>query len=758
MKHFLLLTFCWVCPFAKLWAQINPGVITGRIITTDGKAFSGANIVLEPNGPGQSAKTDGSFSIKVSPGTYTLHVSGVGVDKMERSIQINAGETLSLENLIVKERPLPLQDVVVTGQMEAQSLKNSVYQVRTIDYERIRLRGATNIQTVLNTELGMRFTNDPATGTSDVELMGMSGQNVKILLDGVPMVDRGGTRESLGQIDINTIERIEIVEGPMSVIYGTDALAGVINIISKKGASDANFTISARMQEETVGKEYHALSQNGIHSQNLGFTWQRRKIQLAGNFTRNDFGGWQGDSSGRKKAWMPKSQNLYTASVGYNSEKWNIWYRFNGTDETINSLGYVFGTKAGDTDYISKRWFHQAQGQFKLNEKLHFNAALSYTDYSRRTLNTQIDFETGKRTLALGASQDKSIFTTAFFRGTSAYKVSPKITLLAGIEVTNNNSSGDRILGSPTINEYAVFLAPEIKLTPKIKLSPGLRLLKNSVYEAPPVIPSLNGKIVLNKKLDLRFGYASGFRSPALRELYFKFKDASHDIIGNENLKAEYSNSFNSSMVIQLAEKPDLRLSTTLGTFYNVFHDQITTGTVPGNASVSSYFNLDLFKTKGVTLENKLYWKNITATLGSAYIARYNRLSESPLELGNTPQFTWAPEININILYAFNRLGSTINLFYKYTGKRPTYQVITLPGQEQSARLAETEGYQMADLTVTKTVTKYVNLMGGVRNLFNITNILSTSQGTGAHDPGNSIPTSYGRSFFLGLTINWSKN
>ena len=70
---------------------------------------------------------------------------------------------------------------------------------------------------------------------SNVEMMGMSGRNMKILLDGVPLVDRSDLKEGLNQIDINTVERIEIVEGPMSVVYGTDALAGVINIITKKG-------------------------------------------------------------------------------------------------------------------------------------------------------------------------------------------------------------------------------------------------------------------------------------------------------------------------------------------------------------------------------------------------------------------------------------------------------------------------------------------------------------------------------------------
>src|SRR4051812_35201402 len=141
-----------------------------------------------------------------------------------------------------------LNDVVVTGQYKPQSLKNSVYQVRTITREYIQQRGATSILGVLDYELGVRFSNDATLGETDVELMGMSGANVKVLLDGVPLADRGSTRQSLTQIDVNTIERIEIVEGPMSVVYGTDALAGVINIITKKN-SNSTLSLYARIQE-----------------------------------------------------------------------------------------------------------------------------------------------------------------------------------------------------------------------------------------------------------------------------------------------------------------------------------------------------------------------------------------------------------------------------------------------------------------------------------------------------------------------------
>ena len=226
-----------------------------------------------------------------------------------------------------------LKEVVVTGEYQPQSLRNSVYRTRVINSERIRLRAATNVQQVLNTELGFRFSNDMTLGTSDVMLMGMSGRNVKILLDGVPMIDRGDTRESLNQIDINSIERIEIVEGPLSVSYGTDALAGVINIITKRAVKET-LSLNARVQEETVGDEYSAFSKKGSHLQHVGASWQNKGWSALGGVTHNDFNGFNTAAALATAAqiatdinrWKPKEQWLGNGRLGYNSDKLNVWY------------------------------------------------------------------------------------------------------------------------------------------------------------------------------------------------------------------------------------------------------------------------------------------------------------------------------------------------------------------------------------------------------------------------------------------------
>src|SRR5258708_4997746 len=124
-----------------------------------------------------------------------------------------------------------LGEIVVTGQYKPQSVKNSVYQVKVITREKNQKTGASKLQDVINNKLNIRFAQDNATGGSGISMLGLKGQNVKILVDGLPMTGRQGTSNEIdiNQVDINSIERIEIIEGPMSVIYGADALGGVIN-------------------------------------------------------------------------------------------------------------------------------------------------------------------------------------------------------------------------------------------------------------------------------------------------------------------------------------------------------------------------------------------------------------------------------------------------------------------------------------------------------------------------------------------------
>jgi outer membrane receptor for ferrienterochelin and colicins len=658
-------------------------------------------------------------------------------------------------------KPKDLQEVVVTGQYRPQSVKNSVYQVRVINAQRIAVSGATNVQQVLHDQLGFRFTNDNTLGTSDVQLLGMSGRNVKILLDGVPMVDRGDTRESLNQVDINTIDRIEIVEGPLSVSYGSDALAGVINIITKKNTKD-NLSVTARVQEETAGDEYYPFSYKGVHMQSLGIGWTRKQWGITGGLSHQEAAGWGGDEFGRGKTWKPKEQWFANFKVGFSNDVFSIYYRLDALGEEIRNRQPINTStyKAIDKYYTTDRFTHQLQGQWRFNNRAQLNAMLAYTDYERATKTVRHDFENNTEQLTNGeGEQDISGFTGLVFRPTFSYHLSEKISIQPGIDVNYEKASGERMAGSPTITDAAFFISSEFKPNSRINIRPGLRMIWNSVYDAPPVVPSLNTKLILNKNLDLRLSYAYGFRSPALRELYFYFHDANHDINGNPDLKAENSNSFLGALSWNVLRKEPVSLQMVFTGFYNAFRNQIDLAQGQDNAGnlVYSYFNVNRSQTAGASWENKLQLKNIEASLGVSVTGYSSSQYDNKAYIKTDDrEFLWVPELHSGINYHLTCWKTRIAFYYKFSGPRPSFQFGTDTQGRDIIYTAKTEAFHLADLSATTTVNKYISLQAGIKNLFDVTNINSTVPGN-AHNAGGPLPVSYGRSYFLGLNFQWNK-
>ncbi|RYG48447.1 MAG: TonB-dependent receptor, partial [Chitinophagaceae bacterium] len=625
-----------------------------------------------------------------------------------------------------------LEEVIVsTGQYRPQSVKNSVYQVRVISAEQIRKQAAAKLQDVLSSQLNIRFSQDLATGGSDITMMGLSGQNVKILIDGVPMIGRQGTSNeiNINQIEVNSIERIEIIEGPMSVIYGADALAGVINIITKKPGRE-KFAINARVQEETVGKEYGW--NEGIHNQYLGASGQYKNWYASGGIGRNLFQGWKDTATGRELTWHKKDQIVGNAVVGYRNSRLNVYYRLDGLDEIITNPANLPGGNqpAVDQDYITDRLMQQLQASYKFNKRLSANALASYTHFTRQVYSTLFYPNGDVRIATAPGLQTISTFNGFTFRGTAVYTPSSFISFQPGVDINTESGDGERIkTGVQRITDYSFFLTSEITPASWINIRPGLRVVKNSVYDAPPVIPSINTKILLSRNVDLRLAYARGFRAPSLRELYYDFFDASHSIKGNPNLEAEHSNSFTGSLTWNAIRKKQTRFNTTLSGFYNDVTNMIGYAADPANPTVTTYVNIAKYKTRGASLTGQLIAGNLDASLGIGYTGRYNDYSEVDKDL---PTFKWSPELTSIVSYSFPKLGLSANIYYKLTGKLPYYQQVTENGQTE-IRLAETEAYHWADFTLNKKLLKVLTINAGIRNLFDVTAIANSAVSGGAH-------------------------
>lgn len=653
-----------------------------------------------------------------------------------------------------------LDEVVVTGQYKAQSLKKSVYQIRIINSERIHLSGASNIQQVLNNQLGFRFSNDNTLGITDVKLNGMGGNNVKILLDGVPMVDRYDQRVSLSQIDINNIERIEIVEGPMSVSFGSDAMAGVINIITKKNKKD-QFNVTALAREETAGSEYFPLSYKGVHTQNVQLKYSKNHMFTSIGGTHNDFDGFGGDEYGRGKTWKPKEQWLGNARIGYVNDHFNLYYRIDGMKENIvvrNPIN-LNNYKAIDQEYKTDRFIHQLQSEYSLNDKIQFNGFLSFTDYQRETSTTRHNFETNKIEPNQPGEDDVSKLNSLSFKGTMQYQVSSKFSLQPGIDFNHEKASGARIKGSPEINDYAFFVSAEIKPISFISIRPGARFSSNSVYDAPPIIPSINTKFVLSKQWDLRLAYGRGFRAPTLRELYLDFIDINHNLVGNKDIKAEFSNSLNGSLTYTPAPKEHTSFNSTLSVFYSAFRNQVELIQSVTNPLEYTYYNMDKSKTTGVSMENHYRWKNWTFGIGANYIGYKSSQFENENFIKEDPRKTlWTAEINSNITWNVDKLNTKLGLFYKYTGRKPGFSFGKI-NNEEAILLTRTSAYHLADFTVTTRISKLLSAQAGVKNIFDVTNVENNtlSISNTEHSNARSLAIGYGRSFFVGINFNWNK-
>jgi len=639
-----------------------------------------------------------------------------------------------------------LNEVVVTGQFSPQSVRNSVYQVRTIDQHRIKSQGATNLQTVLQNELNMRFDRDNALGSSRLNIQGISGQNVKVLIDGIPVVGRSGVANEidLSQLNINSIEKIEIVEGPMAVMYGADALAGVINVITKK-SSGKNLELNVTLHEETIGREYSLFS-DGIHNPylqlgaNINDQWY---LRVEGGINYN--GGWQGDSEGRDKLWHPKSQNIAAGLLSYTSEKFEVFYRSDYLHEVITDLGQEVRLElrdpyALDEKFISSRWMQQLQAEWRLAEKSIINSALSFTNYERISKPFTKNLLTLQEDVSFN-NMDTVFYRSLFTRNTFLQKLGQHEMQL-GMDATLETAGGTTLSsGAKYLNDLGVFLSAELQIG-KVKIRPGIRHTFNSVFETTPT-PSINLKYDFSKKLSLRLGYGRGFRAPSIRELYHEFIDTNHNLIGNPNLQPEYSNNFNGDLAFQVTPAWQLNLAG----FYNQINNRIAI-LLPEQADRPwTYTNQDQFKTTGFTIRSELGWKSLTMQTGFAHTGRFQLLSEEHEFL---PGFVFSPEINQNMTYSLDQFGLSISSFYKFTGAFQDYRLI-----ENVPQLRQINPFHWLDLTATKSIGNYLDITLGARNLLNITAVDNNMPG-GVHS-GNqdgSAAIANGRSYFVRLNFN----
>ena len=671
---------------------------------------------------------------QVIHGRSALAVSSVGYKILLDTIT-------SARDITYKMSPtvFDLDEVVVTAQMKPRKVDNSIYKVSVISSKTISDKAAVDLSELLSQELNLRISQDPSLGAG-LSLNGLSGEHVKILIDGIPVIGRMNGNIDLSQLNLYNVDHIEKVEGPMSVQYGSNALAGAINIITKENTRNS-FLLGTREYYESVG--VYNLDANAVVNK------KGHSYSLAGG--RNFFSGYPNKNSVRAKLWKPKEQYFLDSYYSYKLGKTKLKADGKYFSETIQNKGPLLAPyfeKAFDTYFFTKRFTGKLNSNTKIGENTLLDITAAYSWYNRQSASFFKDLTTLRE---IPTERDTSIFEGYLSRGTYSFEnESGSFGYQLGYDINYETARGARLLGnSQSVGDYALFLTSIYEPWKTLSLQPGFRLAYNTKYKAP-FVPSLNLKYTPVEKLSMRASYVRGFRAPTLKELYLFFVDINHNIRGNENLKSESSHNLNFS----LNYDNDYRnhyYGIEINFFDNIIQNNIKLAI--DSATLYTYINIENYRSLGGnTLLKYRFHPRLNLEFGYALTGRYNSETGIKPALGN---YYYSHDFNGNFNYDWFKKGIIINANYKFTGKYPQFFI----DSDKNIIEGYISGYHNLDFTISKSLLrKSLIISAGGKNLFGVTNILATQTNGEAHSGGSgSSPVGWGRTFFISLSYKFAK-
>ena len=652
---------------------------------------------------------------------------------------LNAQDTLSDKNIALKNN---LNEVVVTGQLSETTVEDAVHKIRVIGSKELNSGLFTDLASALSKRLNIRLSEDNILGSS-ISIQGISGQNVKILIDDVPIIGRLNGNIDLSQINLNNIERIEIVEGPLSTIYGTDALAGTVNIITKEQTINQK---SLTTYYETIGKyNYDFLLAENIKENTVTY-----------GFSRKFFNGWSSDQKfrlipireladkNRNKQWKPKEQISHKLSFKKNKDLYSYNNYIERFHEKITNRGIPlepYYENAFDEYYHTFKTNLGSDIKFKYKEN-NMRLLLAHNNYIRTKETFYKNLTDLSEFIVSDASkQDTSQFNLWMLKIGISNNQNNQLKYKIGLDLNKQSASGSRILDNyQEKSDYAFFSIIEYKANDIIVIRPSIRLIYNTRYKAP-LIPAINA-LVKWRASKIRISYAKGFRAPDFKELFFEFVDINHNIVGNKLLLAEESNNFNINTSIS-KNLQRAKIVIDINLFHSIISNKIDLVNSSLQTNQYSYFNIQKYETKGISYRSTISMSNTKINFGISYIGRYNQLANQY----NLEKFNFSKDLNISALFQIGK-KTKLNIFYKQIGKIP---IFTLDDSNNAVEVYS-DSYNMLDFSLNRKIFNNLIITIGAKNLFNITDIKQSGDNNTVHsNNNNTVSVGYGRTFFTSL-------
>jgi outer membrane receptor for ferrienterochelin and colicins len=696
MKYsFLLFTLFMV---SVTFSQETASIL-GKI-TSQNKVLDQANVVLL--GTNYKTKTDslGNFKfVQLPAGTYKIQVSLIGFESKRKNSSVKENEA-SIEDFDLSPSENQLNEVVVSGTLKPVKRLESPVPVEVYSPVFFKKNPTASIFDALQNVNGVRpQLNCGVCNTGDIHINGLEGPYTAVLIDGMPIVSSLSTVYGLSGIPNSLVERIEIVKGPASSLYGSEAVGGLINIITKNPVnapvfSADYFTTSYLENNLDLGTKFNLGKKTTVLLGLNYYNYNKVIDKDHDNFTdvtlQNRISLFQKWNFNRKenRVFSIATRGMYEDRWG-GDVRWEKKYR--GGDEIYGESIY---TKRGEL-------FGNYQLPTAEKLMLSFSGNVHYQDSRYGTTsyiaNQKIGF--------LQLTWDKKIGKKDFLTGiASRYTYYDDNTPTTATDTNTNNPEKTWLPG--------IFAQNEIAFNDKHKLLLGFRYDYNSLH-GNIFTPRLAYKWKINETNILRFNTGTGFRVVNLfTEDHAALTGARQVVIAN-NLNPEKSINANLNYIKKIYTKNGTLFTTETSVFYTHFSNRII-GDYETDPNKIIYDNLNGYAvSKGITTNFDVNFSNgIKIIAGGTYMDVYsveNGIRERQLL---TEKFTGTWAISYKI--------QKINLAIDYSGN--VYSPMKLPLlSETDPRSPNSPWYSIQNIQFTYSGWKNFELYAGIKNLLNFT-------------------------------------
>ena len=507
------------------------------------------------------ADSAGTFEIKNIPaGKYQLLISYVGYENFQQQIEIKAGRATEVIAEII---PLNarLKEIVVTGTMKEVKKIESITPVEVYAQKYFQRNTSSNLFDALKNING--FFSDIDNGvsnTTDVQINGLEGNYTMVLIDGVPAMNGLAGLYALNALPLSIIDKIEVLKGASSTLYGSDAIAGIINIKTKSPAQAPRFSSNVCL--------------NSMLGVNADFS-VAFKMKKASSFIAVS-----GESANYR--WDINGDNFTDVPLTNRVNFFNKWSFVRRENRVANIYArYLFEDRIGGEMKPVSELRNSRQYYSEAVRTHQWQAGLQYQLPVSEKVLLQLDYSEHRQQANFGLNLFDGIQRNVFSQLTWSKKIDSVNELLMGAcyrlnnYVDNTGLSEDSITGrGKFLHVVGLFIEDELVLSKNHQLLLGARFEYNN-QSGPVFTPRVNYKWHSNDESNIiRVGLGTGYRVPNLLNEGFAALNGSRTIVVEEKLNAELALNANAGYTrIQNLSSGILNMEA--GVFYTYFFNFI---------------------------------------------------------------------------------------------------------------------------------------------------------------------------------------